>query len=295
MKLKKGRLKYTANREPERRAKKKEKIKKIFFGTAAAVFSFVLLAAATAVFIMVFQNQDAKRVSQKPQSAVPVSPPPSAAASAASSRGGTESSSAAANLSQTDDWQLVLVNFSHKMPDTFENKIVTEFGIEMDSRIVEPYKKMLAAAKADNIKLWVSSGYRSPDKQEALFEQEIKNYSKAGVSEVDAIAKAEQSVARPGYSEHNTGLALDLNGVLENFGGTAASNWLEQHAAEYGFILRYPADKQDITKIKYEAWHYRYVGVEHAKEMQQLHMCLEEYVDYCNAKKSGTSPGSALP
>ena len=191
----------------------------------------------------------------------------------------------AAQEQQLHDWRLVLVNYSHKMPDNFQHVIVNELGVEMDSRIIEPYKKMRDAAAKDNITLWISSGYRSPEKQQALFEQEINSYYQNGVTYADAITKAESSVAKAGYSEHNTGLALDLNGVREDFGGTPASNWLQAHSAEYGFVLRYPADKQSITKIKYEPWHYRYVGVQHAKEMNRLHMCLEEYVDYFGKKE----------
>ena len=75
-------------------------------------------------------------------------------------------------------------------------------------------------------------------------------------------------------------MAIDLNGVRENFDTTPEYEWLTEHAAEYGFILRYPEDKQEITKIRFEPWHYRYVGVEHAKAMQERHFCLEEYVEY---------------
>lgn len=259
--------------------KQKRKVQNLLFGMGATAILFALFAVTTVVFIWALQHADAQKVVQKPQSGVPVAASSAARQSGASS-GSSAASSQAGDSAQLSDWKLVLVNYANKMPDHFDSKVVAVFGMQMDSRVVQPYTEMLAAAKKDGISLWISSAYRSPEKQQELFEQEIKNYSKGGVSEVEAIAKAEQSVARPGYSEHNTGLALDLNGVKENFGGTPASNWLEEHAPDYGFILRFPRDKQEITKIKYEAWHYRYVGVENAKKMKEMNLCLEEYVDY---------------
>jgi D-alanyl-D-alanine carboxypeptidase len=294
-----------SNKNCPKHLKQKRKIKKIIFGMGAAAFALALLVLTTSAFLCSFQYLDAKRA-QKPQSGVPIasSSAPARQSSASqndfassslpsglessstqseagsSSQTGPDSSSAAEPSPQLNDWRLVLVNYDHKMPDAFENKIVTAFGMQMDSRMVQPYTEMRNAAQKDSIPLWISSAYRSPEKQQTLFEQEIKNYSKAGAGEAEAAAEAERSVARPGYSEHNTGLALDLNGVREDFEITPAFHWLKLYAADYGFILRYPKDKQAITKIKYEPWHYRYVGVEHAKKMAELHMCLEEYVDY---------------
>lgn len=260
--------------------KQKRKVQNLLFGVGATTILFGLFVATTVVFIWALQRADAQKVVQKPQSGVPVAASSAAGRSGGASSGGSAVSSQAGASTQLSDWKLVLVNYDNKMPDHFDSKIITAFGMQMDSRVVQPYTEMLAAAKKDGISLWISSAYRSPEKQQELFEQEVKNYSRNGVSEVEAIAKAEQSVARSGYSEHNTGLALDLNGVKENFGGTPASNWLEEHAADYGFILRFPKDKQEITKIKYEAWHYRYVGVENAKKMKEMNFCMEEYVDY---------------
>lgn len=263
----------------------KDSIKKYLSAFAVILVELGLMVAATAAFIAAFHYVDARHVeyalpssSQNSQS--------SASSFLQSHSGPTESK---AQEVKSDDWQLTLVNYDNKMPDGFQHVIVHEFDVDIDSRIVEPYRKMHDAALKDGVKLWISSGYRSPEKQQVLFEQEIQNYAKTGLQYVDAVAKAEKSVARAGYSEHNTGLAIDLNGVLENFGGTAASNWLLKHAAEYGFVLRYPADKQEITKIKYEAWHYRYVGVEHAKKMNELNMCLEEYIDYLKKNQTDSN------
>jgi len=89
-----------------------------------------------------------------------------------------------------------------------------------------------------------------------------------------------QVINEPKTSEHNLGLAVDFNYVNEEFDETKAFEWLQENAEDYGFILRYRQDKEDITKVDYEPWHWRYVGVENAKEINRLDMCLEEYVEY---------------
>lgn len=185
-------------------------------------------------------------------------------------------------ISSREGWpgenSLVLVNYEHKLPEDYAPDLVELDGIRINSTADRAYRKMRDAAKKDGVSLWISSGYRSVKRQEQLFQQEIEAYQKTAGTRKEAEAFAEKSVARPGYSEHNTGLAIDLNGVLDSFDGTDAFRWLDAHAQEYGFILRYPKDKQEITKIKYEPWHFRYVGVEHARAMKKQNLCLEEYL-----------------
>ena len=105
-------------------------------------------------------------------------------------------------------------------------------------------------------------------------------------TENEAVEAADRAVQKPGYSEHNTGLAMDFNTVNDSFKNTNTYAWLMEHAEDYGFVLRYPEDKEDITGIMYEPWHFRYVGVEHAKKMNELHMCLEEYIEYVRSQQS---------
>ena len=101
------------------------------------------------------------------------------------------------------------------------------------------------------------------------------------------MAEAARHVAKPGTSEHELGLAIDFNSVdEENFKNTAEAKWLAAHCAEYGFVIRYPEDKESVTGIIYEPWHVRYVGTENAKRMTELNMCLEEYVDYVGSGNS---------
>lgn len=190
-------------------------------------------------------------------------------------------------LQQSEEWNLVLVNPKIKLPDSYlESSVIIEaFDMQMDSRLKEPYEALYKAATADGMNLWISSCYRSQELQQELFEREIANNISSGMSSEQAESAAEVAVARPGYSEHNTGLAIDFNGVSPDFKDTEEYQWLQEHAAEYGFILRYPEGKEAITHIMYEPWHYRYVGVTHAKKMKELGMCLEEYLYYLQTGK----------
>lgn len=191
------------------------------------------------------------------------------------------------NLEQSKEWNLVLVNPKIKLPDSYleTSVIVNAFDVQMDSRLQKPYEALYNAALADGITLWISSCYRSQELQQELFEREIADNIRNGMTSEAAESAAEVAVARPGYSEHNTGLAIDFNGVSPDFKDTKAYQWLQEHAAEYGFVLRYPEGKEAITHIMYEPWHYRYVGVEHAKKMKELGMCLEEYLYYLQTGK----------
>lgn len=190
-------------------------------------------------------------------------------------------------LQQSEEWNLVLVNPKIKLPDSYlqTSVIIEAFDIQMDSRLKDAYESMYLAARADGMNLWISSCYRSPQLQQELFDREIANNIRNGMTSEEAEAAAEVAVARPGYSEHNTGLAIDFNGVSPDFKDTEEYQWLQAHAAEYGFVLRYPEGKESITHIMYEPWHYRYVGVSHAQKMQELGMCLEEYLYYLQTGK----------
>jgi D-alanyl-D-alanine carboxypeptidase len=192
------------------------------------------------------------------------------------------------------NWNLVLVNTKSPLPEGY--KIETEAiasayardkGMSYDKRAVEYLNQMCAAAEKDGITLLAISSYRPHERQQVLFDREL-NEVKAenpGISEEDAKKKAATEVAYPGTSEHELGLAVDLNSVEQTFEHTKQFTWLSQYANDYGFVLRYPKDKEEITGIIYEPWHYRYVGVEHAKKMTALDMCLEEYIDYLKENK----------
>lgn len=198
---------------------------------------------------------------------------------ASSSSNGT--SGLSNDLAQMKDWRLILVNSTHKIPSDFHPQLIAiDNKVSIDKRIKQDFDDMRFAAHTEKLSIWISVAYRSPELQQTLYNNEITNNIKAGMSSSAATAAAKKAVALPGYSEHHTGLAMDLNGVMPSFDTTKEFAWLQQHAADYGFVLRYPKNKESITKIIYEPWHYRYVGVENAKKMKELNMCLEEYIDY---------------
>lgn len=185
----------------------------------------------------------------------------------------------------TDTWELLLANPDNVLPEDFSVKTAQVQGsFVMDERVAEAMKLMIADAKAQGVDLMICSAYRSIQRQQELFDAEVANQMAAGKSKADAEAITATMIAVPGTSEHHTGLAADIvtptHQTLDpEFADTAAGKWLLENAADYGFILRYPEDKQEITKIIYESWHYRYVGEEHAKAIKESGLCLEEYLE----------------
>lgn len=184
----------------------------------------------------------------------------------------------------SDDYQLVcLVN----MKDYCDASVVKIKGSEIlaEKYAVDALLVMLRDAQAQGYKNWqVNAGYRSIKYQQELFDERVYAYRQEGMSGQQARAKVRQTVADPGSSEHHTGLAFDVAVTGEpSFGATKHSVWLKEHCWEYGFILRYPADKTHITKISHEPWHIRYVGTAHSLIMRDENLCLEEYIDkYAN-------------
>lgn len=185
------------------------------------------------------------------------------------------------NYQQLSDPLLVLVNDEVPIPDSWQVTPAFVNDETVDNRIYQDLSAMIEAAERENVWFWIASGYRSVEDQERILSREIENHMRDdNMSEEEARELSLRTIARPGYSEHHTGLVIDLNDVSDNFEETVAYQWLCQHGAEYGFVQRYRSDKVEITGIDNESWHYRYVGPEHAKKMNELNMCLEEYVLY---------------
>ena len=184
---------------------------------------------------------------------------------------------------------MVLVNHTSKMPDdyTFDTKecgSATAVNKTLQTVACDAFLDMQKAAAADGVTVWMQSGYRSVKYQTSLYERKTKYYLDKGYDNATAKEKAAAVVNPPGYSEHNCGLAADLNspehtGLDEGFEKTAAFRWLCEHAGDYGFILRYPKDAEDKTEIIYEPWHWRYVGVENAAKINASGLCFEEYIE----------------
>lgn len=184
---------------------------------------------------------------------------------------------------------MVLVNHTSKMPDdyTFDTEecgSATAVNKTLQTAACDAFLEMQKAAAADGATVWMQSGYRSVKYQTSLYERKTKYYLDKGYDNATAREKAAAVVNPPGYSEHNCGLAADLNspehtGLDEGFEKTAAFRWLCEHAGDYGFILRYPKDAEDKTEIIYEPWHWRYVGVENAAKINASGLCFEEYIE----------------
>ena len=156
-------------------------------------------------------------------------------------------------------------------------------GHAVDERCYPDLQEMMDACRADGLSPMICSSYRTQEKQEYLYQNKINRLVAQGYSQEDAVAAAGTVVAVPGTSEHQLGLALDIVDVNnqnldESQESTAVQQWLMAHSWEYGFILRYPNDKSEITGIIYEPWHYRYVGREAAEEIYSQGVCLEEYL-----------------
>lgn len=180
------------------------------------------------------------------------------------------------------DWRLTLANYENILPDDFEVEVEEIADDRMfDARAIDDLKKMINAMGKDGISnVWVQSAYRSIERQKELYDNSVQKYLKQGITQEEAEKLTEEYINKPGSSDHNLGLAVDFNYVDNKFEDLDGFKWLKENAEDYGFILRYPKDKEDITKIAYESWHWRYVGQEHAKKMNELNMCLEEYIEY---------------
>ncbi len=207
-------------------------------------------------------------------------------AASAGERGALQSGPDGSGVAQLSDPLLVLVNDQNPLPEDWKVTPRMVNDEQVDLRMYDDLMAMFDAAAKDNIWFWVASGYRSVEDQEIILDRAVAENIELGMTEERAREEALRTIARPGYSEHHTGLAVDLNDVSDGFEETEAYRWLSEHGAEYGFVQRYKKDKAAVTGIDNESWHYRYVGRENAREMERLDMCLEEYVMY--RKKGGS-------
>ena len=175
-----------------------------------------------------------------------------------------------------DGWMLVLVNETHPLDTSYIPADLYEVESErsVDARIKEPLEKMLGDAEAAGLSMYVASAYRSYEHQRTVFNATMQDWISQGYSPLDAYDETKKSVAVPGTSEHQTGLAVDINGMIWD-----VYPWLAENSYKYGFILRYPEDKTEITGTQHERWHFRYVGLEAAAEMYNRGLCLEEYLN----------------
>ena len=198
--------------------------------------------------------------------------------------GSTSGSDSVANANLP--WNLVLVNPWNEMAEGYEPPELVEIepDQEVDSRIAEDLKKMLADANAQGLSPFICSAYRSVERQESLFDSGFQKRVNSGLGYYEAYLKTASVIAVPGTSEHALGLAVDIvsndyTNLDEGQEETEEFKWLSENCHKYGFILRYPNGTTDITGIIYEPWHFRYVGEEIATEIAELGVTLEEYLE----------------
>lgn len=178
-----------------------------------------------------------------------------------------------------DNMNIVLVNGTNKIPDDYIANLVEYNGKLVDSSIINDLDNMFKDAKKDGVNLKINTAYRDKEEQQYIYDRRIKAYKNEGMTDKAAIEKTNSEVQKPGYSEHETGLAIDFSNPSNPEDNEPMWEWLNANSYKYGFILRYPKDKIDITKVSNEEWHYRYVGKDIAKEMKNTGECLEEYIN----------------
>lgn len=188
------------------------------------------------------------------------------------------------NREQSD--LLVLVNKDHPLSEDYDVKMKTldhsdKVAAEV---IIQDLQDMLADGTGEGLRFCIASAYRSAERQQEILDQDIKKLTDKGMTEEEAYIQATRTVMPAGYSEHETGLAVDIvalsNQLLDDSQeSTPETQWLHDNCDQYGFILRYPKEKTEITGIDYESWHYRYVGKEAAAYMKKHDLTFEEYLE----------------
>ena len=279
--------------EVARRRKKREQRKKALRRYHLFLAGLALLAAALLAGLfftikgLVLGAQDAKAPPSAAKSAAPSAPPASSAEPEPEPEPEPDPNAPA----DPTLWSLLLTNVSHPLPDGYAPELASvgrnsRNGQQfMDERVTDAMLQMVAAAKSDGVDLVVRSAYRSTQEQASLFNSMKQSYLNQGLSEEQALAETKKWRNVPGTSEHETGLCADIVGAADlnadlvpGLSEREWAKWLKEHAADYGFILRYPEDKTGVTGTSFEPWHYRYVGVEDARKITAQGVCLEEYL-----------------
>jgi D-alanyl-D-alanine carboxypeptidase len=181
---------------------------------------------------------------------------------------------------------LVLVNKEHELDENYDSQLrsICKGRLMASDRLYEDLCAMLHAAGTEGYDYWIASAYRSRERQQELVDEDVSALMQKGFSYEDALEETLRETMPAGYSEHETGLALDIlcsgNTAMDVSQADEPGNrWLMQHCQEYGFILRYPEDKVSVTEIDYEPWHFRYVGKEAAQYITEHGLTLEEFVE----------------
>ena len=266
---------------------KQAKQKKLF--VIAGVLIGLIICAAIVGCTMTQQNDktDSDKTQQADQNITEVQTPPEPLIP---------------EVSEENLWMTRLVNSTSLLEEGYvpELAVVNSAGYKFDARAAEDLKAMLEAARSEGLSPMICSSYRSWEQQNTLFDKQVVKQQNMGLPYEEAYEKAKTVVAFPGTSEHQTGLAADIVATSHQMlddsqEQTAEQQWLMEHCWEYGFILRYPKDKSDITGIIYEPWHYRYVGHEVAQYIHENSLSLEEYHELLAEQKARLAAQSTEP
>ena len=205
----------------------------------------------------------------------------SSASSSSSSTEGNGSASSSSGSVDKSSWELTLVNKTHPLPSDWKIELAeVDDGKYVDARIATKFKQMISDCRAAGFDdVFVNQAYRSHEEQQAIWDQFYSDYLQQGYSEEEAKKLTGESVAVPGTSEHELGLAADICSIhCDETYNAPIQTWLRENGHKYGFIQRYPEGKESITGTKNENWHFRYVGEEAAKEIYESGQVLEEYL-----------------
>ena len=282
-------MKNNTENTPQKR-KPKKRIK-----AGCLIFAAVLLITATAIIALLFRlfgdyYLSTSDVSQPPSTKSPnttltgSNPNPTPPQSGSSSESTTGTTKANANhyiQPAGAEWNLKLINKWNLIDTSYQPPLATYAGsYKFDSRAID---KLRSLVNASNGRIRVTSAYRTADVQNNLYVKEVNSLINKGIPRSKAEEEAAEAVARPGTSEHQLGLAVDFlfkgySSLLTEYENTETYRWMLDNCAKYGFILRYPKDKTDITGVMFEPWHFRYVGEQAAQEMMSRGLTLEEYL-----------------
>lgn len=261
-----------------------------------ALLLLVILGALTAGYLLTERSaaaQPAETVTEPPTEApteapteVPTEAPTEAPTEGTTAQGAGLVQRAAEGEILTvtpegDNWALTCIGLQYRLPEDYVPELaaaVEGSDEQLDARVAPYFAEMYAAAKADGCTLTPYAGYCSQARQAENYENRVQMHLNAGMTQEEAQAAAAQRIQPAGASEHNAGLCIDIGSASADFVSTREFAWLTEHAWEYGFVLRYPEDKTDVTGMLYEPWHWRFVGEQAAKEMHESGQCLEEYL-----------------
>lgn len=282
-------------------AQRKKKKKQKFLPAYIALYA--LIAAVIILIIVLIKNIGGKGADSTQTSASTPASSTSAAQTEASGGGNvlapkpgvntsTETAETTAPIipvgNSEDNWALYVIGNNNPLPDDFTVDTKSVSGErELDVRCADYAIQMLNDAKEQNVGLFVTSAYRSVEKQTANMQSYISTLISQGYSQEEAKKQAEKEIALPGHSEHNAGLAMDIvsdtywsnhSDLDESFDQLPQYDWLIENSWKYGFILSYPKGKEDITGFIYEPWHYRFVGLEHAKKIHEVYESTGEFL-----------------